>query len=336
MGKKFLIVILLLVVICSSAFFIKKYNDNQKIKNEIEAQEELNKQGVVLVLLAGSNYESKGKLNSEGYLLKTRNGEIIVVDGGRYTDAEELSFYIKKFGNGKVDHWYLTHGHNDHVGALNEILNNDAYKDIKIKNIYHTLLSDEWYKANDKRGYESEHSILMALEEHKDRYENVIIPKKGEIYSHDNVKSHILRVADPEVTNSDNGNDSGLVWKFEFTDVNKSMIFLGDAFLAISKELLENPEVLKADYVQMAHHGQSGVTQEVYQAIKPSVCFYNCPEWLYNNDIGTGYNSGPWKSVEVRKWMEEIGVKESYKAFEGTQIFKINSNGLEKRSLDNI
>lgn len=43
---------------------------------------------------------------------------------------------------------------------------------------------------------------------------------------------------------------------------------------------------LRANAIQMSHHGQNGVTKDVYDAISPEVCFYNCPEWLWNNDNG--------------------------------------------------
>ncbi len=79
----------------------------------------------------------------------------------------------------------------------------------------------------------------------------------------------------------------------------------------------------------MAHHGQNGVTKEVYQAIDPDVCFFNCPEWLWNNDKGTGYNTGNWKTVEVRGWMEELGTT-NYKSFEGDQIFHFTKDGIVK------
>ena len=112
-----------------------------------------------------------------------------------------------------------------------------------------------------------------------------------------------------------------MVFKFTAVDVNKSMIFLGDAFTRASEELLENPEILKADAVQMAHHGQNGVTKEVYEAIQPKICCFNAPEWLYNNDNGGGYNSGKWKSIEVRSWVEELGAK-SILAFQGDQTIE--------------
>ena len=45
-----------------------------------------------------------------------------------------------------------------------------------------------------------------------------------------NVEMEILRVANPEITDGDNGNEASMVFKLTAKDVNKSMIFLGDAY----------------------------------------------------------------------------------------------------------
>lgn len=59
----------------------------------------------------------------------------------------------------------------------------------------------------------------------------------------------------------------------------------------------------------MAHHGQAGVRRDVYLAIKPTICLWPTPRWLWENDKGQGQGSGPWRTLEVRQWMNELGVK---------------------------
>ena len=119
-----------------------------------------------------------------------------------------------------------------------------------------------------------------------------------------------------------------MVFKLVAKDVNKSMIFLGDAYVYSSKELMEEPEKLKADAVQMSHHGQNGVSEDVYKAIAPELCFFNTPEWLYNNDNGEGYDSGKWQSIIVRGWLEELGTK-NILAFEGDRTVNFTEYGLQ-------
>lgn len=283
-------------------------------------------QGMEVTILGGSNMKEKGDINSCGYIITTKNNKLIIVDGGRDIDAELVLDYINKIGKGVVDYWFITHPHGDHVGAMVELLEKE---DITIQNLCYSFNDLEWYKKNDERGFEAEKKAIASLENEK--IKNKIEAQKNQIINIDNVRCDIIRIANPNITNSDNGNESSMVFKITATDVNKSMIFLGDAFTYASEELLENPEVLKADAVQMAHHGQNGVTKKVYEAIQPKICFFNAPEWLYNNDNGEGYNTGKWQSIEVRSWVQELGAS-SVLAYEGDQTYKFTSEEIKKES----
>lgn len=324
-----LFIFLIFIGILLGIFFrwldIKKFQ-NDYLECVSDEYEELNKsiEGMTITMLGGSNTEDKGNINSMGYVIKSRNGKLILVDGGRDVDADLVFNYIEEYGNGKVDYWYITHPHSDHVGALLKLLEE---KNIEIENLCYSFLSDEWYKENDKRGYEIEHAMIEAL--NSEKIKNKIECTKNQIIEMDNIKCEIIRIANPEIINSDNGNDSSMVFKMTATDVNKSIIFLGDAYTYTSKELLENPEILKSNAVQMAHHGQNGVTKEVYDAIDPEICFFNCPKWLYNNDNGNGYNSGKWKSIIVREWMQEKGTT-NYLAYNGDQSVRFTTDGFEQ------
>lgn len=285
-------------------------------------------QGMEVTMLGESNMKDKGNTNACGYIITTANNELIVVDGGNDIDKDIVLNYIKKLGNGTVDYWFVTHPHGDHVGALVELLKED---DIEIQNLCYSFNSLEWYEKYDERGFKAESKMFNSLNNPK--IKNKIEVTKNQVIEIDNLKCDILRVANPEIINSDNGNDSSMVFKFTAIDVNKSIIFLGDAFKYTSIELLENPEVLKSDVVQMAHHGQNGVSKEVYEAINPDICCFNIPEWLYNNDNGNGYNSGSWQSIEVRSWVQELGAK-SVLAFEGDQTLQFTSTGIFLKELN--
>jgi hypothetical protein len=73
----------------------------------------------------------------------------------------------------------------------------------------------------------------------------------------------------------------------------------------------------------MAHHGQNGVDRAFYEAVSPRGCLWCAPAWLYNNDIGKGYNTHVWRTVEVRGWMEEIGATEHYVIKDGLQVVRM-------------
>ena len=94
---------------------------------------------------------------------------------------------------------------------------------------------------------------------------------------------------------------------------NKSILFLGDTGIESSQKLIENQSEnkLKSNIVQMAHHGQSGASEELYQIIKPEICLWPTPDWLWDNNAGEGINTGNWKTLETRSWMENLKVEKN-------------------------
>ena len=310
---KMIVVILILILIILN------------IKNVIKISKlEERTAGMTITMLGGSNMEDKGNVNSCGFVMRSSNEELIIVDGGRDIDSNLVLEYIKRFGNGKVNHWFITHAHSDHVGALLDILEKE---DIIIENIYYYFNSLEWYKENDKRGFETEEKMIKQLGNSK--IKNRVECQTNQIIKIDNIECEIIRIANEEIISSDAGNDCSMVFKFTATDVNKSIIFLGDAYTYASEELLENSEKLIADVVQMAHHGQYGVTQEVYNAINPEICFFNAPRGRYDNNLnGQGYNTGTWQSVIVREWLAEMETI-NFLAADGDRTIRFTKKGIE-------
>ncbi len=303
MKKFFKMLVFLIIVVMFIATIVFIYRKNSKTiltSQEIEAKET----GMRITLVAGVNVKENGDVNACSYVIRSKNGNLIIVDGGEIRDADGLLEYIMKYGNGKVDYWYITHPHADHVGALCELLGREDCN-ITVENLCYNFNSLEWYQEYDKRGRESEELMYERLESPK--IINKVICQKDQVIEMDNIKCEIIRVANPEITKSDNGNDSSMIFKMTELETNKNIIFLGDACNYASKELLETPEKLQSYAVQMAHHGQNGVKKEVYDKIQPKLCFFNAPKWLYDNDNGGGYNSGKWQSVIVRGWVEEYG-----------------------------
>ncbi len=145
--------------------------------------------------------------------------------------------------------------------------------------------------------------------------------KLGEVIDIDGVRVEILSVKNPEI-HVNAINNSSVVYRM--SDKHKSVLFLGDLGVEGGEKLLhgEYGNRIHSDYVQMAHHGQNGVNEAFYQAVNPSYCLWPTPSWLWNNDIGKGKNSGPFKTLEVRAWMDKLHVKRNYVAFRG--VYRID------------
>ena len=102
-------------------------------------------------------------------------------------------------------------------------------------------------------------------------------------------------------------------------DKAKSLVFLGDAGVECGNKALNGPyrKDLDCDYLQMAHHGQQGCDENFYKTINFKACLWPTPTWVWNNDQGKGFNTGPLKTIDTRRWMDEIGITEHYISWQG-------------------
>ena len=69
----------------------------------------------------------------------------------------------------------------------------------------------------------------------------------------------------------------------------------------------------------MAHHGQNGCDKPFYEAVSPDICLWSTPSWVWSNVNGTG----PLKTLVVREWMKDLGVKENYVSKDGTSVIEL-------------
>lgn len=238
-----------------------------------------------------------------GYIIKTNNNKIIAIDGGTPEDTENWLKNIEQKGN-KVDVWFITHPHRDHASVFQEVV--EKHSEVEISKVYYTANPLEWYTKNEPIRANEITNFYNAINlvNIKDKVEEVNLNQKIKI---DNVNCEILGIKNPEITVNPI-NNSSMVIKMNIN--GKKILFLGDTGVESGNKLLENQkDKLKADIVQMAHHGQSGVNKDVYEVIRPEICLWPTPEWLWNNDRGEGFNTAQYKTVETRTWMNELKPK---------------------------
>ena len=257
----------------------------------------------------------------QGYLIVTQNGKLVMIDGGQFFDDDVVSDLLHKF-KCEVDYWFITHPHEDHIGAAISIMKNNP--EIIIKNFCYSFPEIEWIRDKAERGLDAANApaytseFLQLVEE---RAINVIEIAGGDVFNVDGIEIKVIN--DLLLCDSNPLNEASMVLKV-FT-ANKSILFLGDAGPQLGNYLLENHyEDLKSDIVQMAHHGQSGVTEEVYRAIDPEICLWPTKDWVFNNRNGlTGeVNSGSLQTFQVRKWMDKLKVKYHYISKNGLVCLK--------------
>jgi len=242
------------------------------------------------------------------YVIRTVNGNVLVIDGGNAGDGAYLQRFIRERGN-KVEAWFISHMHGDHVAALCQILANP--EGMEIKDIYVELPDLEWLGRYAPESEVLELTKILANAECSRKPYTL-----GADFSIDGVRIQVLGVGNPEITQNAINNSSVVL---RMSDNVKSVLFPADLGVEGGDKLLttEYADALPSDYVQMAHHGQNGVSEEFYRKVNPSYCLWPTPKWLWDNDRGQGQGSGPWQTLTVRAWMDKLDIKRHYVMFEG-------------------
>ena len=265
------------------------------------------------LMLIGSQAASQ----NESFLITSKSGKHIMVDGGLPEDTEHLKEVLRQRG-GKVDAWLITHPHSDHVGALTNILNDPA-SGITIDAIYYNFAPIEWYWANEEYRAQMVVDCMAALSNLSPSVNHPNI-RKGEVINVDDVRITVMN--EPYLFQTNAINNSSVAYRVELN--GRRIMFLGDMGVPAGNSFLneykDNLSELKAEIVQMSHHGEHGVDRNVYEAIGAHTCLWCCPQWLWDNDNGGGANSGKWTTLEVRGWMRDLKVRTHVVAKDGDQI----------------
>ena len=245
------------------------------------------------------------------------DGGLIVVDGG-WTDNTDYVLNQIKAKGGHVQAWLITHPDSDHAGAIADILYKHA-GEITIDGIYYSFLEDSWYAEKDANVASMVAYIKGAFAKVSPSILHGDIVA-GQVINAGPAKIQVLNQAYKE--NNDFVNNSSVAYMVSLNGTN--VVFLGDLGNTGGEHLMQdvNLAALKCKMVQMSHHGQNGVGYEVYKALRPSVCLWPTPQWLWDNDNGGGAGSGSWKTQETRNWMTRLGVKEYYVTKDGDQVIE--------------
>lgn len=262
----------------------------------------------------------------QSIIITTEGGKVIAIDGGRREDADYFIEYLKKITGQEIpciDAWFLTHAHNDHLPAFFEIIQNRT-SEVVIGTVYYNLPSIQYYTRipgeEDSDGAETTRKFFELLPLFADR---VCVASGGDVYEIGDAKFEILYSAETDIK-VNICNNASLV--FKMTLGGKTVMFTGDCGVEAGNKILSrygDSGILKCDVCQMAHHGQEGCSREFYEAVAPEECLWCTPDWLWNNDRGKGFNTHIYQTVEVRRWMEAIGVKKNYVTMNGTQVCQL-------------
>lgn len=230
-------------------------------------------------------------------------GCVLGIDSCTDGEADIIESTVAALG-GKVDCWFLTHAHYDHISGLAEIL---ARGNIKIEKICYNFPSLTEIQRLERNDFERSYVSTLNLNERiESRGISVIKPRKGECIRVGHFT--VLPLTDGDQEHKNVLNNTSVVYRVGTS--GNSILFLGDTEQSCEDAILrEFPREVVCPVVQASHHGQHGVSEEFYRRVNPKAVLWCTPDWLWNNDVGSGFNTGPFATVETRSWMEKLGAE---------------------------
>lgn len=219
-------------------------------------------------------------INSSFYILHNPSKGLIVVDGGWTDDASFVKEVIGTYGC-EVEAWILTHPHQDHIGAFNELYNNLG--NITVKSIYTVDMAspNECLEITPWDSIDA-YQVFLSL-----NVSNIKYVYPGDTLEICGLTFSIFSAFDDNVRaySRDYLNDGSMM--FKVTNQEESMLFCADVGSSMSDYLVSKwGDELKSDYIQMGHHGYGGLSDGFYQAVCPKVAFFDAPDWLMFDETG--------------------------------------------------
>ena len=260
-----------------------------------------------------------------GDIIVTKDGRLIVVDGGHSADAEGLLALLEKETDGTagptVALWVITHPHGDHTGALRAIsLDARLRERVEIQRIV-------WYfpqEFRDARGVPGalasadaemrEICAACGAEPHT--------PARGEEIAVDDVRLTFLYVPDDCSIYGSTGKNVNLCSLIlSVAGETRRVLVTGDAFRpSLQITAFRYGQALKCDALQMPHHALcDSWCEDFYRLAAPTTVLlpisragYRAMHSTYAAEEGARVNAAV-----------ESAAREVFKAFEGNAELKI-------------
>lgn len=192
-------------------------------------------------------------------ILITNNNHYFLIDGGNNEDGPKLVNYFKSMGIKSFDYVIGTHAHEDHIGGLDDIIDNFSISNFYLPDAMTTTKTFE--------------DILDSLDKQKIQ---ITIPKVGEKIKMGDLEFEVLYTG----TDTKDLNNTSIVLKMQYG--SQKFLFTGDA--TSSTEKILSQQDIDVDVLKVGHHGSRySSTEEFLTKTSPQIAIISCAK---NNNYG--------------------------------------------------
>ena len=261
---------LLVLIILVAGYFYTTYFDNKNITKDVttNVKQTINESSSNLKIY----FVDVGQADC---ILINDNNEYGLIDAGNNEDGEKIVKYFKDLGIIKFKYVFGTHAHEDHIGGMDNIIENFQ--------IEHFYMPDT---ITTTRTFEE---VLDALEEKNIAFET---PEEDENLTFSDTVFKVLHVG----KDKRDLNDTSIVLKLTYK--NTSYLFMGDATSSVEKDILDKD--IKSDVLKVGHHGsQYSSTISFLKKVSPKYAII---------EVGKNNSYNHPKEVTLKK-LEDLGTK---------------------------
>lgn len=186
------------------------------------------------------------------------DGKTMLIDAGENEDGDTVVNYIKALGVSSIDYLVATHPHADHIGGIDDVINNFDIGTLYMPDAYSNTKTFE--------------SVLDAVENNNVKMvrakNGVYICKESDL---------TIKILSPISTHYDETNDYSAVVRIVYGDT--SFLFMGDAEKLVERQLISSSEQISSDVLKVGHHGSSTSSCEQFiKAVSPSLAVISVGE----------------------------------------------------------
>jgi competence protein ComEC len=209
--------------------------------------------------LIGKTYAAAPKLmklhfisvgQADSILIQTPGGKNMLIDAGNNEDSKIIQDYLKAQKINKIDALIATHPHEDHIGAMDDVI-----KAFPIGIVYMPNVKSTTATYND---------MINAIKAKKLTVNTPVAGKS--IVLDPAIKIDILA---PNSSKYEDLNNYSIVLKITYG--KNSFLLTGDAEEISEREMIAKKYNLKADLLKVGHHGSKSSTIATFlSAVKPT------------------------------------------------------------------